>query len=102
MESGDRRNDRIRSGGHDDVLGAVADAVDLDRAGAGEPARATEQVNATLGQPPHLARVCVLGDHEVTPGECRRDVDRGRCSHLARTVHRLAGPQKRLRRNASP
>ena len=36
-EARDRRHVRRRAGGHDDVLGGVSHAVDLDRTGAGEP-----------------------------------------------------------------
>src|SRR5829696_8728088 len=42
----DRRNDRLRTAGHDDVLGGVAHAVDLDPAGSGEPAAAAQQLDA--------------------------------------------------------
>jgi hypothetical protein len=53
----DRRHDRIRAGGHHDVLRGVADAVDLDHAGTGQPAGAAEQVDAPAGQPALLAGV---------------------------------------------
>ena len=36
-EARNRRHDRFRAGGHDDVLGGVVHAVDLDRALSGEP-----------------------------------------------------------------
>ena len=39
-------HDRIGAVGQDDVLGGVADAVDLDHAGPGEPAGAAQQVDA--------------------------------------------------------
>ena len=42
----DRRHDRIGAGRHDDVLGGVAHAVDLDHARPGEPAAAAQQVDA--------------------------------------------------------
>ena len=45
-QSGDRRRDRVGAGRHDDVLGGVADAVDFDHAGAGEPAGAPQHVDA--------------------------------------------------------
>ena len=59
----------------DDVLGGVADAVDLDHARPGEPAGAAQQVDAGVRQPALLAGVGVVGDHEVPPGERRLDVD---------------------------
>jgi hypothetical protein len=42
----DERHDRIGAGRHDDVFGAVVDAVDLDHAGSGQPAAAAQQVDA--------------------------------------------------------
>ena len=55
-----------------------------------------------FGQPALLAGVGVVRDHEVAPGERRLDVDlRGR-RRVARGVHRLAGAQQRLRRDARP
>ena len=69
---------------------------------AGEPARASQQVDAVVGQPALLAGVGVVGDHEVTPGEGRLDVDLGARRRLARGMHRLAGAQQRLGRDACP
>ena len=45
-QSRDRRHDRVGAGRHDDVLGGVALAVDLDHAGPGQPAAAAQQVDA--------------------------------------------------------
>ena len=53
-------------------------------------------------QPAFLSGVGVIGDHEVTPGKCRLDVDLGGSGGLARTVHGLARPQQRLRGDARP
>ena len=78
------------------------DAVDLDDAGAGEPAAAAEQVDAAVGQPALLPGVGVVRDHEVTPGQRRFDVDLGGRRRLARGVDRLARPQQGLRRDAGP
>ena len=98
----DRRDERVRPAGEHDVVGGVAHAVDLDRAGSGEPARAAQQVDAVARQPALLPGVGVVGDHEVPPRQRRVDVDlRGR-RRLARAVHGLAGPQQRLRRDARP
>ena len=84
------------------MLGGVAHAVDLDDPGPGEPPAAAEQLDAVIGQPALLAGVGVVGDHEVTPGERRLDVDFGARGGLARPVDRLARPQQRLRGNAGP
>ena len=73
-----RRDDRVGAGRHDDVLGGVADAVDLDHARPGQPAAAAQQVDAVLGEPALLAGVGVVRDHVVAPGERRRDVDLAR------------------------
>ena len=47
-QAGNRGHDRIGAVREDDVVGGVADAVDLDDAGAGEPAAAAQQVDAVL------------------------------------------------------
>ena len=86
----------------DDVLGRVADAVDLHRAGAGEPAAAAQQVDAVVGEPALLAGVGVVGDHEVAPGQRGLDVDLGGRRRVARGVDGLARPQQRLGRDARP
>ena len=78
------------------------DAVDLDDARPGEPAAAAKQVDALVGEPALLAGVGVVRDHEVAPGERRRDVDLRARRRLARRVHRLAGAQQRLGRDARP
>ena len=49
-EARNRRHDRFRAGGHDDVPGGVPHAVDFDRAGPGEPAVAAQQVDAVVGR----------------------------------------------------
>ena len=78
------------------------DAVDLDDARPGEPAAAAQQGDAVVREPALLARVGVVRDHEVAPGERRLDVDLRRRRRVARGVHRLARAQQRLRRDARP
>jgi hypothetical protein len=98
----DGRYDRIRAVREDDVLGGVAYAVDLDDARAGEPTDAPQQVDALVGQPPLLAGVGIVRDHEIAPGERRLDVDlRARCG-LTRLMHRLTRAEQRLGRDARP
>ena len=101
-QSRDRGHDRIRAGRHDDVLRGVPDAVDLDHAGAGQPARAAQQVDAPLRQPALLAGVGVVRDHEVPPGQRGLDVDLGARPGVARALHRLARAQQGLGRDARP
>src|SRR5512132_1934215 len=64
-----RGHDRICAGRHDDVLRGMAVAPDLDHAGAGQPARASQQVDAPARQPALLAGVGVVRHHEVPPGQ---------------------------------
>src|SRR3954453_2352779 len=45
-----RRDECVRAAGHEDVLGRVAHAVDLDDTGVGEPAAATQQRDARRGE----------------------------------------------------
>ena len=99
---GNGRHDRVGAVRQDDVVGGVAHAVDLDHARPGEPAGAAQQVDALARQPALLAGVGVVGDHEVTPGERRLDVDLRARRRVARRVHRLARAQQRLRRDARP
>ena len=80
----------------------VAHAVDLDHAGPGEPASAADQVDALAGQPALLPGVGVVRDHEVAVGQRRRHVDLRAARGLLRPVHRLAGAQQRLGRDAGP
>ena len=96
------RHDRIGAGRHDDVLGGVAHAVDLDHARPGEPAAAAQQVDPLVRQPALLPGVGVVRDHEVTPGQRRLDVDLGGRGRLARAMDRLARAQQRLGRDAGP
>jgi hypothetical protein len=101
-QTGNRGHDRVRTRGQHNVVRGVADAVDLYHTRACEPPMAANQADATIGEPALLAGVRVIRDHEVAPGECRRDVDFGLRGCLARTVNGLAGTQQRLRRNARP
>ncbi len=55
--------------GEDDVVGRVTHAVDLDGARPGQPPGPSQQVDVVIGQPSLLARVRVVRDHEVAPGE---------------------------------
>ena len=98
-ESGNRRDDRIRAGRHDDVRRGMADTVDFDHARAGEQARAAQQVDAPVRQPALLAGVRIARHHEVPPGQGRLDVDLRPRPGIARALHRLARAQQRLRRN---
>ena len=45
-QAGDRRDERVGAVGQHDVVGGVPRAVDLDHAGAGEPAAAAQEVDA--------------------------------------------------------
>ena len=87
----------------DDVLGGVAHAVDLDRAGSGEPAAAAQQVDAVVVEPAHLRRRrCsfeTMKSRQASAASTSTSARRGR---LARVVHRLTGAQQRLRRDAGP
>ena len=84
------------------MVRGVAHTVDLDDSRAGEPPAAAQQVDAPIGQQALLAGVGVVGDHEVTPGKRRLDIHLGARGGLARPMDRLARPQQRLRRDASP
>ena len=84
------------------MLRGVADALDFDHAGAGQPAPAAQQVDAPARQPALLAGVGIVRHHEVPPGQRGLDVDLRARAGLARALHRLARAQQRLRRNASP
>ena len=75
------------------VAGALGDD---HHAGPGQLAGAPQQVDALARQPAFLPGVGVIRDHEVTPGQRRRDVELRGGRRLARGVHRLAGAQQRL------
>ena len=101
-QSRDRRHERSCAGRHHNVLRGMAGAVDVDHAGAGQLARAPQQVDAPVGQPALLAGVGPVRDHVVPPGQRGRHVNlRGGC-RVARARHRLARAQQRLRRDTSP
>jgi len=97
----DRRY-RIGAGRHHDVFGGVARAVDLDHARPGQLAGAADQVDALARQPALLPGIGMVRDDEVTPGQGRLDVDLRGGRRLACPLHRLAGPQERLGRDARP
>ena len=82
------------------MVGGVPGAVDLDYAGAGQPAGPADQVDPVVGQPLHLPGIGVVRDLEVAPGECRVDIDLGGCRRLPRSVNRLPWPEQRLGRDA--
>ena len=90
-QAGDGRHERIGAGRHDDVLGGMTHAVDLDCARPGEPSVAAQQLDARLGEPALLTGVGVVGDHEVPPGQRRLDIDVRARRRVARGVHRFAG-----------
>ena len=96
------RDDRLGACRQDHVLGRVANAVDLDHAGSGQPAATAKQVDALLGEPPLLAGVGVVRNHKVAPGKRRRDVDlRGR-RRVVGAARGLPRAQQRLGRDAGP
>ena len=99
-QPGDGRHHRVGPGRHDHVPGGVPHAVDLDHARPGEPPRPAQQVDALVRQPALLPGVGVVRDHEVTPGKRRRHVDLRAGADLACALHRLAGAQQRLGRDA--
>jgi len=80
----------------------VAEAVDFHHAGAGQPARASQQVDAPARQPALLAGVGIVRHHEVPPGQRGLDVNLRASGGLACAVHRLARAQQRLRLNTRP
>src|SRR5215471_14199197 len=84
------------------MLRGVAHAPDFDQADPGQPAGASQQVDATAGQPAFLAGVGIARHHEVPPGQHGRNVDLCARARLARALHRLTRAQQRLRRNTSP
>jgi hypothetical protein len=90
-QPGYRRHERFCARRHDNVLRGVADAADFHRAGAGQVARAPEQVNATAFQPALLAGVGIARHHEVPPGQRGLGVNLSAFGGLAGAVHRLAG-----------
>ena len=102
LQAGDGRHDRVGATGQDDVVGGVTGVAYLHHPRPGEAPDAADQVDPVIGEPALLARVGVVGDHEVPPCERGLDVDLGTRSRVARRVHRLAGAQQRLRRDARP
>ena len=98
----DGRHHGIGAGRHDHVPGGVAHAADLDHARPGQPAGAAQQVDALARQPALLPGIGVIRDHEVAIGERRLDVDLRAGPRVARGLHRLAGAQQRLGRDARP
>jgi hypothetical protein len=98
----DRRDHRIRAIRKHDVVGGVAYAVHLDDTPTRQSAGAAKQVNTGLDQPPLLADIGVVRDHEVPPPERRLNVHLCRCGRVVCCMRCLARPQQRLRRNASP
>ena len=101
-QPGDRRHDRSRAGRHHDVLRGVPGAVDVHHAGARQPARAAQQVDAPVREPALLAGVGIVRHHEIPPGQRGRSIDPRGGRRLVRLVRRLARAQQRLRRDASP
>ena len=108
VEPRDRRHDRVRPRRHDDVVGAQLDARDVDAAGTGERRAAAVQVDALVLQPARGARVGVVGDHEVAPGQRGGDVDGPAVEGLPRARgvpcggDRLARAQQGLGGDAGP
>ena len=98
----DGRHDRIRAGRQDHLPGGVAYAVDLHHARPGKPAGPAQQFDALARQPALLPGVGIVRDHEVAPGERRLDLDLRGGRRLACPLHRFAGAQQRLGRDAGP
>ena len=103
----DRRHDGIGARREDDVGGVVPSPSTTTRPGpAIRPSPRSRSMPGVLG-PLDLARIGVVGDHVVAPGERLRGVDapptasRG-AGRLARRLQRLARAQQRLRRDAAP
>ena len=93
-QPGDRRHEGVGARGHHDVFRRVADTVDIDQAGAGQPPRPSQKIDAAVRQPALLTGVGVVGDHEVPPGQRGLDVDVGCCCGLAGGMDRLPGTQQ--------
>src|SRR5580704_8059863 len=85
-----RRYHRIGTVREHHVLGGMPHAIDLHNTRAGEPPRATQQLDAVLSQPAHLPGIRIIRDHEVTPREGRLDVDLRARRRVPRPVDRLA------------
>ena len=75
------------------MFSGVADAVDLDHAGPGQPAAAAKEVDAVLGEPTLLAGVGIVRNHEVAPGKHRLDIDLRRPCRVIGAPRRLSGPE---------
>ena len=104
-EARDRRDHGLRSCGDDDVLRAVAAAVDVHQPGIDDPAVAAEQVDSGVREPHHLSGVVVVRDHVVAPRErgglVRSAPDGlGSAGRGERGIDRFTGPQQRLGGNA--
>ena len=95
-QAGNGREHRVGSGGEDDVLGRVTDAVDLDHADSRQPAAAPQQLDTVVCEEAHLAGVGVVRDHEVAPRERRLDVHLRARRRVTGGVHRFARTQQRL------
>src|SRR5450755_2197540 len=98
----DRWDHGIRAGSYDDVLGGVANAVDVDDAWPREPAAAAQELNSLARQPALLSGVGIVRDHEVTPGKRGFDVNLREPYGFTCAMYRLARAQQRLGRNARP
>ena len=84
------------------MLRGVAGTLDFDRTDAGQPARASQEVDAVVRQPALLAGVGVARDHEVPPRQGGLDIDLGARSGVARALHGLARAQQALGGDARP
>jgi hypothetical protein len=83
----------------------VLGVADRHAARAGDPRRTAQQLDSLALEPGGLARVLVVGDHEVAPLEGGRRVERSghglaRAGRLAGGLDGLARAQQRLRRDA--
>ena len=101
VEARHRRHHRIRSGGDHHVVRGEHLLADLDAAGAREPGRPAQDLDALSGEVLDLVGVVEPRGHEVAPRERRLRVHPaahglGRARRFARGLERLAGAQKRL------
>ena len=76
--------------------------VHLDYTGPGQSALAPDEVDVFAGEPPHLALVGVIGDHQIAPRQHCLNIDLRLARGLAGTRHRLARTEQCLRGNAAP
>ena len=97
-----RGNDPIGTIGKDDVVRAIAHAIDLNHPCPREAAATAQQGDPPVRQPPCRPAIGVAGDHEVAPIQRRLHIDLSSGARLPRAMHRLPRTQQRLRRDTRP